>query len=109
MEESFNKKIEEIINSTDAMRRAEPRPFLFTRIEARMQVEKNMWSRVSSFVARPVVAFVCICLVVVLNAAVVWFSNVSGAGNAQQGSEVATADEYNQVNYTLYEFENAKP
>ena len=107
--ESLHRKIEEVLASTDGMQRAEPRPFLFTRVEARMQTEKNFWSRVSSFVARPVVAFACIAAIIVINAAVLWFSRAAGTISAQQGPELATTDEYNQVNYTLYEFENAKP
>ncbi len=107
--ESLNKKTDEVLSSTDGIRQAMPRPFLFTRIEARMQTEKNFWSRVSSFVARPIVAFACVFLIIVINAGVLWVSDVSGAVTAQQGPEIATADEYNQVNYTLYDFENAKP
>src|SRR5690242_4402821 len=109
MEREFlNKKLDETLDSTEGIQRAAPRPFLFTRIEARMQAEKNIWSTVSSFVARPVVAFACICFIIIVNASVIWFSNMS-APSSQQGTELATADEYSQVNYTLYEFENAKP
>ena len=58
MEEEFiHKKIDEVMHSMDSINRASPRPFLFTRLEARMQNEKNIWVKLSSFVARPVVAF----------------------------------------------------
>ncbi|HVZ95549.1 MAG TPA: hypothetical protein VG847_01640 [Chitinophagaceae bacterium] len=107
--ESLNKKIDEVLNSTDGIQQAMPRPFLFTRIEARMQEEKNIWSRISSFVARPVVAFACVFSIIIINAGVLWFSDISATPGTQQAPEIATADEYNQVNYTLYDFENAKP
>jgi hypothetical protein len=107
--ESLNKKIDEVLNSADGIQPAVPRPFLFTRIEARMQTEKNIWSRVSSFVARPIVAFACVFTIIVINAGVLWFSDISDTLGSQQGPEIAAADEYNQVNYTLYDFENAKP
>jgi hypothetical protein len=110
MEDEFlNKKIDEIMDSMDGMKRAAPRPFLFTRLEARMQNERNVWNKFSSFVARPVVAFACICFVVILNAMVIFLSNTSGNSLAQQGSELATVDEYSQISYNLYDFENAKP
>ena len=31
------------MHSIDGIKRATPRPFLFTRLEARMQNEKNIW------------------------------------------------------------------
>ena len=44
-----------------------------------------------------------------INAFVILFSNnVTGSVN-QSATELATADEYSQVSYNLYEFENAKP
>ena len=73
-DESLNKKIDDAMQSMDNINRATPRPFLFTRLEARMQNEKNIWGRLSSFVARPVVAFACICFVLILNAMVIFFS-----------------------------------
>jgi hypothetical protein len=110
MEEEFiNKKVDDAMQSMDSIKRASPRPFLFTRLEARMQNERNTWSKLSSFVARPVVAFACICFVLIINAMVILLSDTSGNSLTQQGSELATADEYNQVSYNLYDFENTKP
>ena|ERR1017187_893595 len=110
MEEEFlNKKIDDVMQCIDGITRATPRPFLFTRLEARMQNERNIWSKLSSFVARPVVAFGCICFVFIINAMVILLSNNSGNSLTQQGSELATADEYSQVSYNLYDFENSKP
>lgn len=53
MEDDFlNKKVDEVMQSMDGIRRAAPRPFLFTRLEARMQNERNVWNKLTSFVAR---------------------------------------------------------
>ena len=110
MEDKFlNKKIDDVLQSMDGIKKASPRPFLFTRLEARMLNERNIWSEISSFVARPVIAFACICFVLVLNAMVILLSGTSGNSLTQQGSELATADEYSQVSYTFYDFENTKP
>ena len=107
MEDEFlNKKIDDVMQSMDGITRATPRPFLFTRLEARMQSEKNIWSKISSFAARPVVAFACVCFVLIINAMVIF---TSGSATTQQGPELATADEYSQVSYNLYDFENFKP
>jgi hypothetical protein len=110
MEDKFvHKKIDEVMNSMDGINKASPRPFLFTRLEARMQAEKNIWVKLASFVVRPVVAFTCICFVLIINAMVIFMVDNPKNSLAQQGNELATADEYSQVSSTLYEFENSKP
>ncbi|MDQ6902767.1 MAG: hypothetical protein M3139_07130 [Bacteroidota bacterium] len=111
-DEFINKKVEDAMASLDGMQGARPRPFLFTRLEARMQNDRNVWSKLSSFVARPIIAFACVCFVLIINAMVIFLSNTSGKPAAQQGSELATADEYSQVSqvsYNLYDLENSKP
>jgi hypothetical protein len=110
MEDKFiHKKIDEVIHSLDNIKKASPRPFLFTRLEARMQNEKNIWVKLSSFVARPVIAFTCMCFVLIINTMVIFLLNGSGNSLGQSANELATADEYSQVSSTLYEFENTKP
>jgi|SRR5665647_3445034 len=108
-DEFIHKKIDDVMQSMNGINRASPRSFLFTRLEARMQNEKNIWGKVSSFVARPVVAFACICFVLIINTMVIFLSNNSGNTLKQQGNELTTADEYSQVSTTLYEFENSQP
>jgi hypothetical protein len=65
MSATMNRKFntEEILNSLDGIDRAEPRPFLFTRIQARMMQEERLPElAVLRFITRP--AFVVsLCLV----------------------------------------------
>ncbi|MDQ2862130.1 MAG: hypothetical protein M3R50_00515 [Bacteroidota bacterium] len=107
-DEFMNKKIDAVMHTLDKVEKASPRPFLFTRLEARMQNEKNVWYKLSTFVARPMVAFACICFVLLINASVILFSDTKSI-LIQPGPELATADEYSQVSATIYEFENVKP
>lgn len=109
MQEKLNKKIEDTMRSLDGIRQASPPPYFFTRLEARMQKDKGVWDQISSFVARPVVAFACICLVIMINAAVIFASADSQNGIQGQNSELATVDEYAQASSTLYEFINTNP
>ncbi|MGN6534033.1 MAG: hypothetical protein ACTHK0_19995 [Ginsengibacter sp.] len=111
MEDKFNQKIEETMRSVDGIEKASPRPFFFTRLEARMQNQKSIWEEISSFVAKPLVAFACICLVIMINATVIFSSsNSSNSTNSvSQQNELATADEYNLVSSNFYEFVNSKP
>lgn len=110
MQEKFRKKIEDTLHSIDGIEKASPNPFFFTRLEARMNKEKNAWETIASFVARPVVALACICLVIMINAVVVVSSSdIKDATVSQNSNEIATVDEYSQVSVNFYEYENTKP
>ncbi len=109
MQENFNKKIEDAIHSIDSIQKASPPPFFFTRLEARMQREKNIWEKITSFIAQPAIAFACVCLVIMINAFVIFSSSNSKKIVAQQNNELATVDEYSQITGTFYEIENIKP
>ena len=106
MDEHFmNKKIENALNSIDNISKASSPPYFFTRLEARMLNQKNIWNKMSSFFARPVIAFASIFLVIMINLAVIFTSINSKNSYAQLGNEVAAVDEYNQVTTGLYELE----
>ncbi len=109
MQNNINKKIEETMHSIDGIDKAQPNPFFFTRLEARMEKENNIWVKITSFVTRPLVAFACICLVIIINAFVILSSSLSTNTSTKQNTELATVDEYTQINTTLYDFENTKP
>jgi hypothetical protein len=109
MKEKFNKKTEEIMSSLQGIKRASPLPFFFTRLEARMQSEKEVWVKISSFLSRPLIAFACILLVILINAAVIMTSRSTSNTSASQNNELATADEYSMVSYFFYEYANTKP
>ncbi len=109
MNQQLNKEIDKAMQSLDGIEKASPRPFFFTRLEARMQREKSRWEAISSFLAKPVVAFASICLIVMINAAVIFSSSNSKNSTDQQNTELATADEYNSVSAPLYEYVNSTP
>jgi hypothetical protein len=109
MQESINNKIKDALNSLDGMEQASAKPFFFTRLEARMLKEKNSWEKVSSFVARPAIAFACICAVIMINAAVIFSSQKNSTVNADQSEEIATVDEYSLVSSNFFEFVNTQP
>lgn len=109
MHENSDKKVEDAMRSLDGLKQVSPDPFFFTRLEARMQRERGAWDKISSFVAKPIVAFACICLVIMLNAVVIFSTTDSQKDINSQSNELATVDEYTQVSSTLYEFVNTNP
>lgn len=108
MQENHNKKVEDAMRSLDGLKQASPDPFFFTRLEASMQRERGAWDKISSFVAKPIIAFACICLVIMINAVVI-FSTTDSLNTNSQSNELATVDEYTQISSTLYEFVNTNP
>ena len=109
MQENLNKKVEDAMRSLDGIKQASSDPFFFTRLEARMQRERGAWEKISSFVAKPIIAFACICLVIMINAVVIFSSTDSQKNTNSQSNELATVDEYTQISSTLYEFVNTNP
>ncbi|MDE3213973.1 MAG: hypothetical protein KGM98_12120 [Bacteroidota bacterium] len=107
--EPINKKVEEALESLDSIRRASASPFLFGRIESRMKEERSLWNRVSGFIARPMVALGCIFIILLMNSMVIFLSARAENSPSKKTPELATADEYSQVNSDIYEFENTKP
>ncbi|MEO8111346.1 MAG: hypothetical protein ABI594_14985 [Ginsengibacter sp.] len=104
-EKDINRKIEEAMHSIDDISKASPVPFFFTRLEARMSLEKNAWYQLYSFFARPAMAFACICVIIILNLAVIFKTVNTGDTYSKQGSDIASVDEYSQVTTGLYELD----
>lgn len=92
---------EEIISSLDGIVRAEPRPFLFTRIQARMmQEEKLPELAVLRFITRPVFVLSLTLLFISINAYIA--INRMESGNAEEISQPIAA-EYVQPDALPYE------
>jgi hypothetical protein len=91
-----NKKIEEILNSLDGIKRTPAPDFFYTRLKARM--EKEIASAPArSRILRPAYAFVALVLVLLINAAVIITRSNSGdVVSAAEGESLQSiAAEYN--------------
>jgi hypothetical protein len=105
MREKIFKKVEDAMHSIDGIEKASPAPYFFTRLEARMQAKKNVWEKITVFVAKPSMAFACICLIIMINAIVIFSSSNNKKEVAAQNTEIATIDEYSQLSATFYDYE----
>lgn len=64
----IEKRVEDTLNSLDSIQRAEPQPWLFSRIKGRLlQEERTVWGTVSSFLAKPVIAIAGLCIILIMN------------------------------------------
>ena len=105
MTEKIFKKVEDAMHSLDGIEKASPGPYFFTRLEARMQAQKNVWEKITSFLTKPSMAFACICLVIIINAIVIFSSSNPKKNLVQQNTELATIDEYSQLSASFYDLE----
>ena len=108
--EHISKLIEEALSSVDDVKRAAPKPFLLTRINARMRKEtESAWEKTGWFIARPAVAFTGICIILLINVMAVIFNKTSLPVTATEQVAQTQADEFSYTVATIYDFENTQP
>lgn len=102
--------VEAALSSFDGARQAEAKPFLLTRINARMnRATESVWEKAGWFIGRPAVAFSGLCLIILINTLVVVFNKQSNTvANAEQVVH-NTTDEFPYTVATIYDFENVQP
>lgn len=101
-------KIGEILNALDGAERAEPRPFFFTRLEARMAAKDSSWEKIITVITKPVIAYATVLLVLILNAYVIFEVKNDNKSQTSQ-NEMATIDEYTQMNTAFFDVEKLNP
>ena len=66
--ENIDDRVERALNSLDGTQRAQPSPWLYNRVLARMRKEeKSAWTQVGDFLARPAIAFGGLFIVLAIN------------------------------------------
>ena len=108
--EQINKLIEEALNSVDNISRAEAKPYLLTRINARMRKgTESTWEKAGWFIGRPAVAFTGLCLVLLINVMVIVINNTSDTTTVAEQSVQTQTDEFSYTVATIYDNENTQP
>lgn len=74
--EDYN-RLNDLLNSFDGCQKASPKPFLLTRIQARMQLQepKGFWADALSFFNKPMVITVGLILILASNIWVLYTKN----------------------------------
>ena len=102
-------KADKTLQSLDGIQKAEPQPYFFTRVRARLERDqKNVWETATSFLARPVVAFAGLCLILALNVFMLVGKDTS-SGNGPDISNVQEDDNIFAATNTSYDYENLEP
>lgn len=107
--EKIQQEIEQTLQCLDGVKRAESNPFLFTRIQARMNKKANGWEeRTFSFISKPAIAVAIVVLVMAVNGWALWGSSGTSQNlTADKGNVSELATEYNVVaSVDNYDYEN---
>jgi len=108
MNNDINKLIDNAMDSLDGATRATAKPYLLTRLNARMQQAKeNKWDVALRFISKPAIAIVGIFLVIAINATVITYNYPTG--NTTVEEQYASVDEYSSSATVLNDIENLEP
>lgn len=90
---------EEIINSLDGIQRAEPSPFLYTRVHARLvKRQDNVFLNAFSFITRPAVVMAMVMLILLVNGYIMFNRSTLQQNQDELGQTIAA--EYGRQNTT---------
>ena len=105
-EDGMNNRIDEALGSLDNTVRANPKPYLLTRINARLsKTTETVWERAGRFIARPAIAITGLCLVMGINALIITYSDPSPE-NSIAAEQQQVTDDFSTTVATLYDTEN---
>jgi len=106
--EQYNERqVEEILRSLDSIRPASPRPFLFTRIKARMERKEESLSPSRSFFARPAIVLAGLLVVILVNVFILLNQRPATEPSlASQTEQVSSDNDYLMATNTSYDYEN---
>ena len=108
--EHINKLTDEALNSLDGAGRATPKPYLLTRINARMQNEQDSsWDIALKFISRPAVALAGIAFIIAVNAMVVSYNYTQKTTTVTDEATYASVEEYSSTATVLNDIENTEP
>lgn len=99
--------VDKALQSLDQVERARANPFLYTRVQARLEALHSPWEQTLGFITRPVVAIALVILVLLANAWIVY----QGSPAPDPSSSVATTanseetEGYGLAVNTFYDYE----
>jgi hypothetical protein len=107
----ISKRVEETLNSLDGIRRAEPQPYFYTRLIARLQRnDKTLWESLGSFIARPAIAVASLCIILAFNAFMLLRQDssvpVTVKPNDITNTTLMTDNEYILASSSSFDYEN---
>jgi hypothetical protein len=108
----INKQVNKALESLDGIQKAEPTPFFYTRLMARLELnEKSVWETTGALLARPAVAFASLFIILAVNAFILFEKDAATNEPSASYTSQNTEEEYvlTASNNTSYDYENIEP
>ncbi|WP_343703920.1 hypothetical protein [Chitinophaga sp.] len=108
----IQQETEQTMRSLDGVQRAEPAPYFYTRLMARMQQARpaDAWDRLIALITRPSVAITAVVLILAANG-FMFVSKLKTTAELVETTALqqAFADEYQLGITTFYEYDKTEP
>ncbi len=106
--ENINNWVNEALNSLDDVKKATGKPYLLTRLNAKIQNNSSsVWDNVLQFISKPLIAAACMLVVVAVNVIVIAKNYNTNA--TPINDQIVGVDEYNTNITALNYTENIEP
>ena len=109
-QDQLDKLVKDTISSFDGAKRAEVKPYLLTRVNARissMDSEGGFWSWTTGILSRPGIAFTGLLVILIVN--IVIILNNTRPGNDSTQNLSSAKDEFAITQVSVYDVENQEP
>lgn len=105
----INKMIDDTLNSMDHHTRAMPRPYLLTRINARIaKGQATVWDHVTSFITRPAVILAGSVSIILINFIIISATRETAVYSGTPSESFADGQGFSiSTNTVLYDSENS--
>src|SRR5689334_2446932 len=94
---------EEILNSLNGIHRAEPQPYFYTRLMAKLDKQKNGLEGLAGFISKPAFAIAVIALFLVINVVILFNSSSNATSPSQEDSSLAVENDYGLSVPSIYD------
>ena len=105
----IGKKVDNTLESLEGIQRAEPRPYFFTRVKARLERgQKGVWETIGSVMARPAIAIAGLFIILAVNATIL-IEKETPTNQTVVQENVNTQEEENIFAVNTSDYENLEP
>jgi len=108
----IEQRIDRALESLDGLQRAQPAPWFYTRLRARLERNEpvTVWERMGSFLSRPAVVVAGLCVILVANATILLKQPAAPAApNTVAQSETVVESESLIASSSSFDYENFAP
>lgn len=105
----IEKLVDDTIESFDRAKRAEPKPFLLTRVMAAINSQspgQNIWTKAAAFISRPGIAIAGLLLIIFVNTAILITNKSDSEQSGAVQNNFTTKDDFAINANTIYYIEN---